>query len=166
MTGQAQESEGLVSRGNKASGAIYHDRGRNGHLQDREGHPTDNRHHAGSAHRLSWSRHRDRWRHARRQQTSKTVNKGETTVTLNKVDGLVPGQNVTIGEGATLQNREGHPADNRHHRPGGSMTSFPLEKPSNSAPLDLLDFRRGGEHRQLDVLRLASCSRSQIDTSR
>ena len=35
-------------------------------------------------------------------QTSKTVNKGDTTVTLNKVDGLMPGQDVTIGEGADV----------------------------------------------------------------
>lgn len=30
-------------------------------------------------------------------QTSKTVNKGDTTVMLDKADGLMPGQNVTIG---------------------------------------------------------------------
>jgi hypothetical protein len=31
-------------------------------------------------------------------QTSKTVNKDDTTVTVNKLDGLVPGQNITIGD--------------------------------------------------------------------
>ena len=35
-------------------------------------------------------------------QTSKTVNKGDTTVTLNKVDGLMPGQDVRSGKGQTF----------------------------------------------------------------
>ena len=35
-------------------------------------------------------------------ETSKTVNEGDKTVTLNKVNGLVPGQDVTIGGGTAV----------------------------------------------------------------
>ena len=35
-------------------------------------------------------------------RTSKTVNEGDTTVTLNKVDGLMSGQSVTIGGGTNV----------------------------------------------------------------